>query len=294
MGKLEESHVPFFHVFVQVADGGGDTPSLCLETTPLEESSPVPFKTVDVPVSLDRKVLENLPLLKLSEESMIDYTFVDNVELEKLVYEFVVDEFTENSPGNHLERKDGNEFLGLDDQFVVLLVPDNMREARQGCEPFVGVADHDGKEFGGFLCGEVWVDVGSESSPIFIMLHTDGVAKNPAHVFPKANVGDLKVDLGITVVVSTDVIGVAQNAFNGLFQRKPWKPNGSSYSHFRDIATEYSIQRAVLLAVFGHHARSFRQTSISWNVTGTGFERLPIHEPYNTGVFHRARNRRFA
>lgn len=216
MGELKESHVPVFHVFVQVADGGGDTPSLGLETTPLEESSPVPFKTIDVPISLDWKVLENPPLLKLSEESVVDHTFVDNVEMEKLVYEFIVDEFTENSPGNHLERKNGNEFLGLDDQFVVLLAPDDMREVGQGYEPFVGVADHDREEFGCFLCGEVWVDVGSESSPVFIVLHTDGVTKNPAHIFPKANVGDLKVDLGIAVVVSTNVIGVAQNAFNGL------------------------------------------------------------------------------
>ena len=147
MGKLEESHVPVLHVFVQFADGGGDTSFLGLKTTPLEESSPVPFETVDVPVSLDRKVLENPPLLKLSEEGVIDDTFVDNVELEKLVYEFIVDEFTENSPGDHLERKDGNEFLGLDDQFVALLVPDDVGETGEGCEPFICVADHGGKEF---------------------------------------------------------------------------------------------------------------------------------------------------
>lgn len=104
----------FFHVFIQIADGGGDTPPLSLETGPLEESSPVPFESVDVPVGLDREVLENLPLLKLSEERAIDDTFVDNVELEKLVYEFVVDKFTEDSPGDHLERKDGDEFLGFD------------------------------------------------------------------------------------------------------------------------------------------------------------------------------------
>ena len=98
------------------------------------------------------------------------------------------------------------------------------------------------------------VDVGSESSPIFIMFHTDGVTKNPAHVLPKADIGDLIVDLGIAVVVSTNVIGIAQNAFNGLVQRKPWKPSGASHSHFGDITAEYSIQSAVLLAVFCHHA----------------------------------------
>jgi hypothetical protein len=220
MGKLEEGHVSFLHVFVQVADGGGDTPPLSLETGPLEESSPVPFKTVDVPIGLDREVLENLPLLKLSEECVIDDTFVDNVELEKLVYKFVVDKFAENSPGDHLEGKDRDEFLGFDDQLVVLLVPDDMGEARQGLEPFVGVADHDREEFGGFLRGEVWIDVASETSPVLIMLHTDGLTEDSAHVLSKANIGDFEVDLGITVVVSTNVIRIGQNAsidgFSGI------------------------------------------------------------------------------
>ena len=151
VGKLEESHVPILHVFVQLADGGGDSPPFSLETGPLEESSPVTFETIDVPVSLDREVLENLPLLKLSKESVVDDALVDNVEAEKLVDEFVVDEFTENPPGDHLERKDRDEFLGFDDQFVILLVPDDMGETRQGLDPFVGVVDHGGEEFGGFL-----------------------------------------------------------------------------------------------------------------------------------------------
>jgi len=214
MGKLEEGHVSFLHVFVQIADGGGDTPPLSLETGPLEESSPVPFKTVDVPVGLDREVFENPPLLKLSEERMVDDTFVDNVELEKLVYEFVIDKFTEDSPSDHLERKDGDEFLGFDGQFVILLVPDDVGEARQGLEPFIGVADHDGEEFGGFLRGEVWVDVTSETSPVLIMLHADALAEDSAQVLSKANVGDLEVDFGITMVVSTNVIRVGQNAFD--------------------------------------------------------------------------------
>jgi hypothetical protein len=151
MGKLEEGHVSFPHVFIQLADGGGDTPPLSFETGPLEESSPIPFKAIDVPIGLDRKVLENLPLLKLSEECVIDDTFVDNVELEKFVYKFVVDKFAENSPSDHLERKDRDEFLGFDDQLVILLVPDDMGEARQTLEPFVGVADHGREKFGGFL-----------------------------------------------------------------------------------------------------------------------------------------------
>ena len=50
--------------------------------------------------------------------------------MEKLVYEFVVDEFTENSPGDHLERKDRNKFLSFDGQFVIFLVPDDMGEMR--------------------------------------------------------------------------------------------------------------------------------------------------------------------
>ena len=151
MGKLEEGHVPFLHVFIQIADGGGDTPPVSLETGPFEESSPVPFKTVDVLIGLDREVLENLPLLKLSEECTIDDTFMDNVKVEKFVYEFVVDKFTENPPSDHLEREDRDEFLGFDCQFVILLVPDDMGETRQGLEPFIGVVDHDGEKFGSFL-----------------------------------------------------------------------------------------------------------------------------------------------
>lgn len=58
--------MPFLHAFIQITDSGGDTPSLRLETRPLEESGPVPFKIVDVPVGLNREVLENLPLFELS------------------------------------------------------------------------------------------------------------------------------------------------------------------------------------------------------------------------------------
>ena len=256
MGKLEEGHVSFLHVFIQIADGGGDTPPLSLETGPLEESSPVSFKTVDVPVGLDREVLENPPLLKLSEECAIDDTFMDNVELEKLVYEFVVDKFTEDPPSDHLERKDGDEFLGFDGQFVILLVFDDMGEARQGLEPFISVADHDGEEFGGFLRGEMWVDVVSETSPVLVMLHADAMTKDPAHVLSKANVRDLEVDFGITVVVSTNVLRVGQNAFDRVFQREPQKPNLASDSQLGDITTEHSIQGTVFLTVFAHHTGS--------------------------------------
>ena len=128
MGKFDEGHVSVLHVFVQITDGGGNTPLLCLETRPLEESGPVTFETVNVPVSLDRKVLENLPLLKLSKEGTVDDTLVNDVEAEKLVNELVVDEFTENPPGDHLEGENGDEFLGFDSQLVFLLVPDDVGE----------------------------------------------------------------------------------------------------------------------------------------------------------------------
>ena len=130
MGKLGEGHVSFLHVPVQIADGSGDTPFLSLETGPLKESGPVTFETVNVPVGLNREVLEIPPLLKLSEEGTVDDTLVNNVETEELVDEFVVDEVTENSPGDHLEWKNGDEFLSFDSQLVVLLVPDDVGETR--------------------------------------------------------------------------------------------------------------------------------------------------------------------
>lgn len=57
----------------------------------------------------------------------------------------------------------------------------------------------------------------SETSPILIMLHADALTKYPAHVLSKTDVGGLEVDLGITVVVSTNVIRIGQNAFNRRF-----------------------------------------------------------------------------
>jgi len=212
MSKLEEGHVSFFHVFIQFTNSSGDAPPLGFETRPLQESSPVTFKTVDVPIGLDREVLENLPLLEFSKEGAVDNPFMDNVEAEKLVDELVVDEVTENSSGDHLEGKNGDEFLSFDNQLVVLLVPDDVGEMRQGFEPFVSVAYHDGEELGGFLCSEVWVNMGPESTPIFIVLHTNGLAEDSAHVLSKANVGDFEMDLGITVVIGTNVIRVGQDS----------------------------------------------------------------------------------
>lgn len=60
----------------------------------------------------------------------------------------------------------------------------------------------------------MWVDVTSETSPVLVMLHADALAEDSTHVLSKANVGDLEVDFGITVVVSTDVIRIGQNAFD--------------------------------------------------------------------------------
>ena len=214
MGKLGEGHVSLLHVPVQVTDGSGDTPLLSLQTSSFKESCPVSFETVDIPVGLNREVLENLPLFKLSEESMVDDAFVDDIEAEKLVDEFVIDEVAENPPGDHLEGKDGDEFLGFDCQLVFLLVPDDMGEMRQRLEPFVGVADHDGEEFRGFLRGKVGVDVCPKTTPILIMLHADGLTENSAHVFSKPNIWDFEMDLCVTVVISANIVGIGQNAWN--------------------------------------------------------------------------------
>jgi len=213
MGKLAECHVSLLHVPIQVTDGSGDTPLLSFQTGSLEESGPVAFETVDIPVGLNREVPENLPLLKLSEEGMVDDALVDNVEAEKLVDELIIDEVAENSPGDHLEGKDGDEFLSFDGQPVVFLVPDDVGEVRQALEPFVCVADHNREEFRGFLGGEVRVDVRSKAKPILIVLHADGLTENSAHVLSKPNVGDFEMDLGVTVVISANIVGVGQNAW---------------------------------------------------------------------------------
>lgn len=212
MRKLGEGHFSFLHNLEQFAGGGCDTPPLSLETGPFEESGPVTLETVDVPIGLDREVLEDLPLFEFSEEGVVNDTLVDDVEVEELVYEFVVHEFAKHSPGNHLEGEDRDEFLCSDDQFVVFLVPDDVRETRQGLEPFVGVTDHDGEELQRFLRSEVRVNVGSETSPVLIVLDTDALTEDSAHVFSKPNVGDFEVDLGVTVVISTDALRIGQNA----------------------------------------------------------------------------------
>ena len=85
------------------------------------------------------------------------------------------------------------------------------------------------------------IDVGSEASPVLIVLQTHGLTEDSAHVFSKANIGDLEVDFGITVIVNTDVIRIGQNAFNRLLQRKLQKLSLASHSQLGDITAEYSI-----------------------------------------------------
>ena len=102
----------------------------------------------------------------------------------------------------------------------------------------------------------MWIDVGSKTSPVFIMLHTDGVTEDSAHVLSKANIGDLEVNFCITVIVSTNIIRIGQNTFNRLFQRKPRTSSSASHSQLGDITAEYSIQGTVLLAVFSYHTGS--------------------------------------
>lgn len=131
MCELKEGHMTPLHLFVQFADGGFHTPSLGLKTGPLEEGSPVTLESIDVPIGLYREILENFPLFEFSKEGAVNDALVDNVEVEELVYEFVVYELAENSPGNHLEGEDGDEFFCFENQFVVLLVPDDVGETRQ-------------------------------------------------------------------------------------------------------------------------------------------------------------------
>ena len=85
------------------------------------------------------------------------------------------------------------------------------------------------------------------------MLLTDGMTEDSAHVLSKADIGDLEVDFGITVVISTNIIRIGQNAFNRLFQQKPQKPNLAGPSQLRDITAEHSVQGTVLSAVIGYH-----------------------------------------
>jgi len=212
MSKLEGGQMSSLHIFVQFTNGGGDAPPLGFETRPLQESSPVTFKSVDVPIGLEREVLENPPLFKLPEEGVVDNPFMNNVEVEKFVDELVVDEVTENSSCDHLEGKDEDEFLSFDNELVVLLVPEDMGEMRQGFEPFVSVTDHGGEELGDFRCGKVWVDVGPETTPIFVVFHTSAVAEDSAQVLSKASVGVFGMVHGITVVICTNVIRVGQDS----------------------------------------------------------------------------------
>jgi len=69
------------------------------------------------------------------------------------------------------------------------------------------------EEFRGFLGGEMWVDVGPETTPVLVMLHADRLTENSAHVLSKPNIGDFEMDLGVTVVISTNIFGIGQDAW---------------------------------------------------------------------------------
>ena len=98
------------------------------------------------------------------------------------------------------------------------------------------------------------VDVGSETAPVLIMLHADALTEDSAHILSKPDIGDFEMDLGITVVISTNIVGIGQNAWIYSFSENRRGLDFTSHSHFWDISAEYSIKRTELLAVLGHHA----------------------------------------
>lgn len=58
----------------------------------------------------------------------------------------------------------------------------------------------------------MWIDMGSETNPVLIVLYANALTENSTHVLSEPNIGDLEVNLCITMVVSTDVIRICQNA----------------------------------------------------------------------------------
>lgn len=63
----------------------------------------------------------------------------------------------------------------------------------------------------------MWVNVRPEPSPVLVVLDTDTLTEDSAHVLSKPNVGDFEVDLGIAVVISSDVLRIGQNASSDDF-----------------------------------------------------------------------------
>lgn len=65
------------------------------------------------------------------------------------------------------------------------------------------------------------VDVGPEPTPVLVVLHTDGLTENSSHVFSKADVWDFEMDLGIAMVISTNIVRIGQDTwihgFSGTF-----------------------------------------------------------------------------
>ena len=63
----------------------------------------------------------------------------------------------------------------------------------------------------------MWVDVVSETSPVLIMLNADALTEDPAHILSKPDIGDFEVDLGVPLIIGTDVLRIGQNASADVF-----------------------------------------------------------------------------
>ena len=79
----------------------------------------------------------------------------------------------------------------------------------------------------------MWVYVGSKTTPVFIVLDTDALAEDSAHILSKANIWDFVVDLRIAMVVSANVIRIGQDAFDLQFQRNQTRTRFSEPPTFR-------------------------------------------------------------
>ena len=105
--------------------------------------------------------------------------------------------------------------------------------------------------------------MGPETTPVLVVLHADTLTENSAHVLSKANIGDLEMGPGITVVVSSNIIRIGQNTLIYSFSEGTSEGlDSANHSHFGDITAEYSIQGTKLLAVRGHHAGASRQAAV--------------------------------
>lgn len=58
----------------------------------------------------------------------------------------------------------------------------------------------------------MWVNAGPEASPVLVVLETDALTEDSAHMLSKPEIWDFDVNLGIAVVISTNALGIGQNA----------------------------------------------------------------------------------